>query len=569
MTVPSAPSALAAGDRRNRECTPRRRLALSRLNSEPLSCDYVIAGAGSAGCVLANRLSESPVVSVVLLEAGGSDRSPLIAMPMGESHLIGGRYDWSFETEPEERLDGYRFTMPRGRVLGGSSSINGQVYSRGHPRDYDEWRQLGCEGWSWDDVLPCFKRAESWEEGGDGYRGGDGPLQTTRGRFEHPLYDAFLRAGESLGHGHTADYNGASQEGFGRVQYTHTHRTLRRCSSAYAYLHPARRRPNLRVITGAHAARVLLEGDRAVGIEYLSGGERRQVRAEREVLVCAGAYQSPQLLLLSGIGPPDELRDLGIDPRHPLPGVGRNLQDHFGSFVQHECRQPITFYRYRNPLRFAGALAEYFLLRRGPLTVFPMDAVAHLRSDPALERPDIQIYLCPMRVNPIREGSLWPRSHGFNLHWNVLRPESRGRVWLRSADPLAAPRIWHNYLATEGDRRLNRKALALCREIVADEAFAPFRGQETEPGADCVDASAIDAFMIQMPNSGYHPVGTCRMGADEGAVVDPRLRVRGLSGLRVVDASVMPRLVGGNTNAPTIMIAEKAAELIKGHAGTQ
>ena len=532
------------------------------MNSERLSCDYVIAGAGSAGCVLASRLSESPEVSITLLEAGGSDRSPLIAMPMGESHLIGGRYDWSFETEPEERLDGYRFTMPRGRVLGGSSSINGQVYSRGHPRDYDEWRQLGCEGWSWDDVLPFFKRAESWEEGEGRHRGGGGPLQTTRGRFEHPLYDAFLEAGESLGYERTADYNGAQQEGFARVQYTHTHRTLRRCSSAYAYLRPARRRPNLRVLTRARATRVLLEGDRAVGIEYLSGGERRQIRAEREVLVCAGAYQSPQLLLLSGIGPPEELREIGIGPRHPLPGVGRNLQDHFGSFLQHECRQPITFYRYRNPLHFAGALAEYFLLRRGPLTVFPMDAVAHLRSDPALERPDLQIYLCPMRVNPIREGRLWPRSHGFNLHWNLLRPESRGRVWLRSADPLAAPRIWHNYLATEGDRRLNRRALEICREIMADDAFAPYRGRETEPGADCVDAAAIDAFMIRMPNSGYHPVGTCRMGTDEDAVVDLRLRVRGLSGLRVVDASVMPRLVGGNTNAPTIMIAEKAAELI-------
>ena len=537
------------------------------MNTQRLSCDYAIVGAGSAGCVLANRLSESPEVSVVLLEAGGGDRSPLIAMPMGESHLIGSRYDWSFETEPEARLDGYRFVMPRGRVLGGSSSINGQVYSRGHPRDYNEWRQLGCEGWSYDEVLPFFKRSEGWEEGADRYRGGGGPLQTTRGRFEHPLYDAFLQAGESLGFGRTADYNGARQEGFARVQYTHTHRTLRRCSSAYAYLRPARRRPNLKVLTRARATRVRLEGGRAVGLEYLSRGERREVRAQREVLLCAGAYQSPHLLLLSGVGPPDELRSLGIAPRHPLSGVGGNLQDHFGSFLQHECRQPITFYRYRNPLRFAGALASYVFLRRGPLTVFPMDAVAHLRSDPALERPDLQVYLCPMRVNPIREGSLWPRSHGFNLHWNLLRPESRGWVRLRSADPLAAPRIWHNYLATEGDRRLNRRALALCREIMADDAFAPFRGRETEPGPDCVDAAAIDAFMTQMPNSGYHPVGTCRMGTDEDAVVDPRLRVRGLAGLRVVDASIMPRLPGGNTNAPTIMIAEKAADLVKEGAG--
>ena len=547
--------------------TPRAREFGTEVNTRRMSCDYVIIGAGSAGCVLANRLSASPDVSVVLLEAGGSDRSPLISMPMGESHLIGSRYDWSFRTEPEARLGGYRFAMPRGRVLGGSSSINGQVYSRGHPRDYDEWRQLGCEGWSYDEVLPFFKRAECWEEGADPCRGGEGPLQTTRGRFEHPLYDAFLQAGESLGYGRTADYNGARQEGFGRVQYTHTHRRLRRCSSAGAYLRRARRRPNLRVLTRARATRVLLEGDRAVGVEYQRRGVRREVRAEREVLVCAGAYQSPQLLMLSGIGAPDALRALGIAPRHALPAVGEGLQDHFGSFLQHDCRQAITFYRYRNPLRFAGALAEYFFLRRGPLTVFPMDAVAHLRSDPALERPDLQIYLCPMRVNPIREGSLWPRSHGFNLHWNVLRPQSRGRVGLHSADPFAPPWIWHNYLAADEDRRLNRRALALCREIMADAAFAPFRGRETEPGPQCVDAAAIDAFLSEMPNSGYHPVGTCRMGADEDAVVDPRLRVRGLSGLRVVDASVMPRLVGGNTNAPTIMIAERAATLIEEGAG--
>ena len=536
------------------------------MNTMRTPCDYLIVGAGSAGCVLAARLSESPDVSVVLLEAGGSDRSPLIAMPMGEAHLIGSRYDWSFETEPEERIDDYRFVMPRGRVLGGSSSINGQVYARGHPRDYDEWRQLGCEGWSFEEVLPCFRRAERWEGGGDRYRGGAGPIETAWGRFEHPLYDAFLEAGESLGYGRSADYNGAVQEGFARVQYTHTHRSLRRCSSARAYLRPARRRPNLKVLTGARATRILLERERAVGVEYLLRGERRELRADREVLVCAGAYQSPQLLMLSGIGAPDELRALGIPPRHPLPAVGRGLQDHFGSFLQHDCRQPITFYRYRNPLRLAGALAEYLFLRRGPLTVFPMDAVAHIRSDSALERPDLQIYLCPMRVNPIREGRLWPRSHGFNLHWNVLRPESRGRVWLRGADPLAAPRIRHNYLATEGDRRLHRTALARCREIMADNAFAAFRGRETEPGRGCIDGASIDAFLTRMPNSGYHPVGTCRMGTGDDAVVDPCLRVRGLAGLRVADASVMPRLVGGNTNAPTIMIAERAADFVEASA---
>ena len=534
------------------------------MDNHTTTCDYIIVGAGSAGCVLANRLSADPDVSVVLLEAGGSDRNPLIAMPMGETHLIGSRYDWSFETEPEERLDNYRFVMPRGRVLGGSSSINGQVYARGHPRDYDEWRQLGCDGWSFDDVLPHFKRTEGWEGGGDAFHGGDGSLETARGRFEHPLYDAFLKAGESLGYPLTPDYNGAQPEGFGRLQYTHTHRSLRRCSSAHAFLRPARRRPNLTIITKARVTRVLLEGSRATAVEYLAGDVRQTIHADREVLVSAGAYQSPQILMLSGIGAPDDLNAVGVTPTHELPQVGHGLQDHFGSFLQHDCLQPITFYKYRNPLRFAGALAQYLFTRRGPFTVFPMDAVAHIKSDRALERPDIQIYLGPMAVNPIREKDLWPRSHGFNLHWNVLRPESRGRVWLRSADPLAAPRIWHNYLATQGDRRLHRTALRMCREIVADPAFAAYRGRETAPGSDCVDDGCIDAFTTRMPNSGYHPVGTCRMGGDPGAVVDPTLRVRGLAGLRVVDASVMPRLVGGNTNAPTIMIAEKAADLIKG-----
>ena len=531
--------------------------------SEHLTYDYVIVGAGSAGCVLAGRLSEDPDVSVVLLEAGGSDSNPLIAMPMGEAHLIGSRYDWSFQTEPEARLDDYQFVMPRGRVVGGSSSINGQVYHRGHPRDYDEWHQLGCEGWSFDDVLPYFKRTENWEDGGDEHRGGEGPLETTRGRYDNPLFDAFLSAGESQGHGRTKDYNGREPAGFSRVQYTHTHRWLRRCSASHAYLRPARHRSNLKVVTTARTTKVLMNGDQAVGVEYIRGGTRREVRAAREVLICAGAYQSPQLLMLSGIGEPDELKAAGITPRHRLPQVGHGLQDHFGSYVQHDCLQPVTLYKYRNPLRFAGALAQFVFTRRGLLTVFPMDAVAHLKSDPALERPDIQIYLFPMAVNPIRDANMLPRSHGFNLHWNVLRPESRGRVSLRDGNPLSAPRIWHNYLAAESDRRLHRASLDLCRSIVADRAFDAFRGRETQPGNACASAAEFEAFTSRMPSSGYHPVGTCRMGHDEDSVVDPQLRVRGLVGLRVVDASVMPRLIGGNTNAPTIMIAEKAADMIK------
>jgi len=525
--------------------------------------DYVIVGAGSAGCVLAGRLSQDPAISVLLLEAGGADSSPFIAMPMGEAHLIGSRYDWSFETEPEQRLDDYRFVMPRGRVLGGSSSINGQVYHRGHPRDYDEWRQLGCEGWSFDDVLPYFKRAENWEGGGDEFRGNAGPLETTRGRYDNPLFDAFLEAGQAQGYGLTDDYNGAEPGGFSRVQYTHTHRWLRRCSASHAYVRPARHRPNLKIVTRARTTKVLLSGDRAIGVEYVTGKTRHEVRAAHEVLICAGAYQSPQLLMLSGIGETEALKAAGITPRHELPQVGHGLQDHFGSYLQHDCLKPVTLYKYRNPLRLAASLAQFLLTRRGLLTVFPMDAVAHLKSEPALERPDIQIYLFPMAVNPIRDANMLPRSHGFNLHWNVLRPQSRGLVSLRNADPLAAPRIWHNYLAEPEDRRLHRMSLDLCRTIVADTAFDAFRGRETEPGSPCVDTAEFDAFTSRMPSSGLHPVGTCRMGQDDDSVVDPQLRVRGLDGLRVVDASIMPRLIGGNTNAPTIMIAEKAADLIR------
>ena len=528
-----------------------------------MKADYVIVGAGTAGCVLANRLTESPDVSVCLLEAGGRDTNPLISLPMGETHLIGGKHDWSFDCEPEAQLDGYRFVMPRGKVLGGSSSINGQIYHRGHPRDYDEWAELGCEGWSFAEVLPLFKQTENWEEGANEYRGSAGQLETTRGRFEHPLFDAFMAAGDEQGYAFTDDYNGGEPEGFARVQYTHTHKWLYRCSASRAYLRPVQDRPNLTVITDAQATRVLLDQQRATGVEYVRDGQVSTVSANAEVLLSAGVYQSPQLLLLSGVGDPAELEKVDVRPRHALNGVGYGLQDHFGSFLQYECREPITFYRYRNPLRFAGVLAQYLLKRTGPLTIFPMDAVAHLKSEPNLERPDIQIYLCPMQVKPIREGSLWPSTHEFNLHWNTLRPESRGRVWLQSSDPLARPRIWHNYLATEGDRRLHRVALELCRSIASSSAFDRFRGAETEPGVYPLDDKAFAEFSRHMPNSGYHPVGTCRMGVDDEAVVDAELRVRGLDALRVVDASVMPRLIGGNTNAPTYMIAEKAAQLIQ------
>jgi choline dehydrogenase len=376
------------------------------------------------------------------------------------------------------------------------------------------------------------------------------------------LFDAFIAAGREAGYPFNTDYNGAEQEGFVQTQYTHTHHFPMRCSASRAYLWPVMRRKNLMVWTKARVNRIVLERNKAVGVDLTRRDSQITVKATREVILSAGAYQSPQLLMLSGIGDADELAQHGITCAHHLPGVGKNLQDHVGSYVQHRCLKPITYYNMRRPFKLVQAIASYVFQGRGPLSVFPMNAMAFVKSDPALQRPDIQYYLVPNAMNPNGSESYFPTYHGYNIHWCNLRPESRGTVRLRSSNPLDAPRIAHNFFATTKDREVNRHAFRLARELHRQKAFDPYRGEELDPGTGCQSDDDIDRFMHRFCSSHYHPVGTCRMGRDAEAVVDERLRVHGLQGLRVVDASIMPRLVGGNTNAPTIMIGEKASDLI-------
>ncbi len=526
--------------------------------------DFVIVGAGSAGCVLAARLTEDPGVSVILLEAGPKDASLLVRMPAGAGTLFKekNQHNWAFETVPQKHLDNRRLYQPRGRGWGGSSSINGMIYIRGHARDYDDWRQLGLAGWAYRDVLPYFKKSEHNEAGGDAWRGEGGPLWVSRPPTGEPLRKAFIQAGVAAGHLRTRDFNGFQQEGVGDFHLTIKNGV--RWNTASAYLRPALERPNLTVISNAHAARVLIEKGRAVGVEFAAGPGKpvQRAMADREVLMAAGAFQSPHLLMLSGVGPADHLRAHGVTVHADLPEVGANLQDHLDLSVITECSKPITLYTRTKGVKQLLVGLEYMASATGPGSTNHLHCGGFLRTRPELDRPDIQLHF--VNAMMVDHARVKPDRDAFTIHTCQLRPESRGDIRLASADPFASPLVDPNYLATELDRRTMRESIKMVREIVGQRPLDMFRGPELFPGADVQTDAEIDAFVRQKAETIYHPVGTCRMGADDRAVVDGALRVRGIEGLRVIDASVMPTLVGGNTNAPTIMIAEKAADMIRG-----
>ncbi len=527
--------------------------------------DYVIVGAGSAGCVLANRLTEDPNVTVALLEAGGQNNSLLVRMPAGVGNLIStkGASNWGFETTPQAFMDGRRLYQPRGRGWGGSSAINGMIYIRGHARDYDHWRQMGLAGWGYADVLPYFKRAQHHEDGADAWNGEGGPLWVSRGPPGDPIYKAFIQAGKQAGYPVTRDFNGYQQEGVG--PYHLTIRDGERWSAAAAYLRPiVGVRPNLKVISNAFAGRIVIERKTAVGVEFSAGPGKpvQSVYAKREVLVCGGAFQSPQLLLLSGIGPADELKKLGVPVEHDSPEVGRNLQDHLDASVIYEMTKPISMYSKTRGLKQPMIGLQYLFAKQGHGRTNHLHAGAFLKTRGELDRPDIQLHV--VNAVMIDHARVKADRDGFTVHVCQLRPESRGTVTLASRNPFDAPLIDPRYLAEEVDRRTMRDSVRIVRDICGQEALNLYRGDELRPGAQVRTDAEIDAWIRQNAETIYHPVGTCRMGVDDKAPVDEELRVRGVDGLRVIDASVIPTLVGGNTNAPTIMIAEKLSDMIRG-----
>ena len=531
------------------------------------SYDYVIVGAGSAGCTLTNRLSEDKDANILVLEAGGRDRDPLIHIPLGWGKLLQTqKHDWKYFTEPEPYLDNRRIECARGKVLGGSSSVNAMAYVRGNRGDYDRWRQKGCTGWSYADVLPYFKRSETWEGGEDDYRGGSGPLQTCLRIYREPLYDAFVEAGKAAGYAFTEDYNGAENEGFTWIQSTMVNG--RRCSAAVAYLKPAMTRPNVTVEIKAMVTRVMLEGDKAVGIEYEQDGQVHQVRADREVILSGGVINSPQVLMLSGIGDPEELGRVGIDTKVELKGVGKNLQDHLSVGVIHSRPDPGPYRKEMRADRLLWNMARSYMGNGGPATDMPSTFMAHLKSKPGLDVPDIQFLFrgVPMHAEPWFPVVKPAWEDGFANRPVLLHPESRGELKLASDNPKDLIKIHQNFLKEENDRRTIRDGVKMARDIANQTALDPFRDKELAPGPDVKTDDDLDAFIRATALTAHHPCGTCKMGTDDMAVVDPELKVRGVGGLRVIDASVFPDLVGGNINAPTIMIAERTSDLIRGKA---
>jgi choline dehydrogenase len=537
------------------------------MNQLPEEVDYVIIGAGSAGCVLADRLSANPAHRVAVLEAGGRNAGLLATMPAGMATLMRGANpsNWAFDSDPVKALGGRTMYVPRGKGWGGSSSINGMLYVRGNAADFNQWRQMGLAGWGYDDVLPIFRRMEDGPDGANDYHGAGGALPVRYGPWEDPIYPAFIEAGQQAGYDTSEDFNGANQEGVGRYQVNIERG--RRAGARRAFLLPALKRPNLVAGTEVHVTRIVVENGRAVAVEYARGRDRTpgRITARREIILSAGTMQSPHILGLSGIGDAEQLRALGLPVVNALPGVGRNLQDHVDAAVTYRSRLPLLWSRTKG-WRAALIGLQYLLRRNGLGASNSLEAGGFIRTRPELDRPDVQIQFIPGAMANHGQKGMRPFD-GFSVDMIALHPESRGEVTLRSADPFDAPRINPNHLATPGDVATLREAVRIARRIGEQPALAPWRIAEDEPGADLVSDAALDDWLRDHAATIFHPVGTCRMGAkdDPGAVVDERLRVRGIERLRVADASVMPTIVTGNTNAATMMIGEKASELILSH----